>query len=452
MKLVAKDGPFVGEVELPVSKSIANRYLIISALAPPPTPPRKGGEQAPLPSASPQRGESVLRTKVGGMHQLSPLKGGVPRSGEGVFYSPPLEGLGEVILPEDVRILLEALNSNSSEINIGMAGTAMRFLTAFCAVQEGRTVVLTGAERMKQRPIAELVDALRKLGTEIDYLENEGFPPLRTTGKKLKGGEVEIPASVSSQFISALMMVGPTMENGLQIHLAGRVLSKPYIELTADCMRNCGVDVRFEGNSISIPPSEYRIPKLKIESDWTSASYFYALAAARPNSKLLLKGLKINSPQGDSILADLFAEMGVSSVQKQNGVEIWSLEKVDFPTDIDFTDHPDLAQTFAFLAATLGKPLILTGLDNLRLKETDRVKAMKWELKKLGISVSVRGDSMTISGSIASSKAKVKTYNDHRMAMSAAVLSTIIPTEIEEPEVVRKSFPGFWDNFNRWVD
>ncbi len=297
---------------------------------------------------------------------------------------------------------------------------------------------------MKQRPIAELVDALRNLGGEIDYLENEGFPPIKISGKKLKGGEVQIPASISSQFISALMMVGPTMENGLQILLTGKVLSKPYIELTADCMRDCGVDVTFEGNTISIPSTQYRIPKLRIETDWTSASYFYALAAARPNSKLLLKGLRIDSSQGDSILADWFGEMGVTSVQKENGVEITSTGMVDFPLYIDFTDHPDLAQTFAFLAATLGKPLVLIGLDNLRLKETDRVKAIKQELKKLGSSVSVRGDSISISGSISVSSADIRTYNDHRMAMSAAVLATRIPVEIDNPEVVAKSFPDFW--------
>lgn len=389
MKLVGKDGPFNGEVELPVSKSIANRYLIISALA---------GRQFDLPES----------------------------------------------LPEDVLILQEALSSNLSEVNIGMAGTAMRFLTAYYSVQEGRTIVLTGAERMKQRPIAELVDALRKLRAEIEYLENEAFPPLKITGKKLKGGDVEIPASISSQFISALMMIGPTMENGLQIHLKGKVLSRPYIELTADCMRKCGIEVEFDGNSISIPPSEYQLPKVEIESDWTSASYFYALAAARPNSKLLLKGLKIDSSQGDSILMDWFGKMGVISTQEENGVEISSSEKINFPTELDFTAHPDLAQTFAFLAAALGKSLKLTGLDNLRLKETDRIAALKTELKKLGMSVLVEGNTMNVSGSVSVEKAIIKTYNDHRMAMAASVLSTVLQIEIENPDVVAKSFPDFW--------
>jgi len=397
MKLHLPSGPLVGEIDLPISKSIANRYLIISALA----------ENSP----------------------------------------PEKEGLGEVNTPEDVRILQEALNSDSSEINIGMAGTAMRFLTAFYAVQEGKTVVLTGAERMKQRPIAELVEALRSVGADIDYLENDGFPPLKVKGKKTSGGKVEISASVSSQFVSALMMIGPTMEHALQIHLTGKVLSKPYIELTADCMRNSGAEVKLDGNSIFIQPSAYKSTDVNIEADWTSASYFYALAATRPNSKLLLKDLNLNSSQGDSILAEWFNEIGVVSKQKKNGVEITSSEVLDFPEELDFTNHPDLAQTFAFLTVTLSKPLRLVGLDNLRLKETDRVTALKTELEKLCVSVSVEGNSMNISGAISVKKVAVKTYNDHRMAMSAAVLSASIPVEIETPDVVAKSFPGFWSAF-----
>jgi 3-phosphoshikimate 1-carboxyvinyltransferase len=392
MRLQLPSGPLMAEIDLPISKSIANRYSIISALA---------GDKLLLPDS----------------------------------------------LPEDVRILQEALTSNSSEVNIGMAGTAMRFLTAYYAVQEGRMIVLTGADRMKQRPIGELIDALTILGAEIEYMQEEGFPPLRIKGKKLKGGEVEIPASISSQFISALMMIGPMTENGLQILLTGKVLSKPYIALTADCMRKCRVKVEFDGNSITIPHSKYQVEELNIEADWTSASYFYALAAARPNSNFMLKGLNLNSQQGDSILAEWFNLMGVASEQKENGVEISSSAEINPPTELDFTNHPDLAQTFAFLAVTLGKSLRLTGLDNLRLKETDRVLALKTELEKLGILVSVEGNSMNISGSVSIKEATIKTYNDHRMAMSASVLSALIPVEIESPEVVAKSFPDFWSAF-----
>ena len=389
MKLVAPNGPLNGVVQLPISKSIANRLQIISALA---------DEEISL-------GESI---------------------------------------PEDVKVLRNALNSDSSEINIGMAGTAMRFLTAYYSVQEGKEVVLTGDERMKQRPIGELVEVLRLLGADIHYVEKAGFPPLKIKGRKLKGGEVEMSASVSSQFISALMMIGPLVENGLQLRLNGKVLSKPYIELTADCLRNCSVEVRCEGNLILVPSGKYDFPKLEIEADWSAASYFYALAAARPNSKLLLKGLKLDSSQGDSIQADWFKKMGVSSVQKESGVEISSSEELDFPEELDFIDNPDLAQTFAFLSATLGKELKLTGLDNLRLKETDRVAALKTELEKLGISVSVDGNTMTVSGSISAKEVRIETYNDHRMAMSAAVMSAVSEMEIENSAVVIKSFPTFW--------
>ncbi len=413
MKLVAPNGPLTGEIELPISKSIANRYQIIAAIA----------------------------TSIRGQNRSAsspPLKGGVSRlkSGRGGF------------LPEDVRVLYDSLNSESAEINIGMAGTAMRFLTAFYSIQEGKTVTLTGDERMKQRPISELVDALRSLGADIEYMENEGFPPLRISGKRLKGGKVGISASVSSQFVSALMMIGPIMENGIEIKLQGKILSKPYIELTRWCMQNCGAHVLVNENIISIPHANYKISELNLESDWSAASYFYAMAAAKPGSKLLLKGLRLGSAQGDSILAEWFIEFGVFSIQTKNGVEITSfgLADMDVPFELDFTHHPDLAQTFAFLAVTLGKELKLTGLDNLRLKETDRVDALKIELEKLGVSVLVDGNSMTVSDSISAESVNIRTYNDHRMAMSAAVgaYGNTPLLEIEKPEVVEKSFPTFW--------
>lgn len=412
MRLQLPPGPLSGEIDLPISKSVANRYLILAALASP---------------------------RV----TLNLFQGLKPKMLKRVQHDQKEN------LPEDVQVLQSALNSSSSEINIGMAGTAMRFLTAFYAVQEGETIVLSGAERMKQRPIGELVGALSQLDAEIEFLGENGFPPLRINGKKLNGGLVNISSSTSSQFVSALMMIGPMMENGLQINLEGKVLSRPYIDLTADCMRNCGADLRVEENSISIKSGAYKIPEMSIESDWSSASYFYALAAARPNSKFLLKGLQLDSRQGDSVLAKWFSEIGVVSIQKQNGVEIESGNEIQLSQNIDCTGNPDLAQTFAFLAATLGQPLKLTGLDNLRLKETDRVEALKTEIEKLGVSVMVEENSMTVSGEISVQEAHINTYNDHRMAMSATVLATIIPTEIESSEVVAKSFPEFWDSFTK---
>lgn len=400
MKLTAPTGPLVGEVQLPISKSIANRYLIISALA---------EKQMQLPDS----------------------------------------------VSTDVSVLQNALSSNSTSINIGMAGTAMRFLTAYYSVQEGKEFVLTGDDRMKQRPIRELVIALSQLGADISYLETEGYTPLKIRGKKLIDGSIEMSASVSSQFISALMMVAPTMQDGLEINLKGKSLSKSYMELTGNCMRQCGINVKFEKDVIFIPNGKYQIPTLKIETDWSAASYFYAMAAAKPNSKLLLKGLNLNSPQGDSILTTWFENLGVSSIQKENGVEISSTGIVDFPTEIDFTDSPDLAQTFAFLAAAMGKEVKLTGLDNLRLKETDRVAALQTELQKLGLTTFVSENSLQINGSTSTEKAAIKTYNDHRMAMSAAVLSCVGADgntpfiEIENPNVVEKSFPEFWKELEK---
>ena len=276
MKLVASKRPMTGEVELPVSKSIANRLQIISALA---------GTKIPFPDS----------------------------------------------VPEDVKVLRDALQVTTTEVNVGMAGTAMRFLTAYFSIIQERQVLLVGEKRMYKRPIEDLVEVLQLLGAEISYLDKYGFPPLYIHGKTLLGGTINMSASVSSQFVSALMMISPKMKNGLTILLEGKVLSRPYIELTADCMRQCGIDVRFEGNAIRIPAGKYHVPNLEIEADWSAASYFYAMAAARPNSKVLLKGLKLNSNQGDSILAFWFQKMGVSSVQKENGVEIQTGEEINLP-------------------------------------------------------------------------------------------------------------------------
>jgi 3-phosphoshikimate 1-carboxyvinyltransferase len=349
MILTPSDRPFRGEVDLPISKSIANRYLTISAIA---------GKTFSLPDG----------------------------------------------LPQDVQVLKDALNSASAEVNVGMAGTAMRFLTAFYAIQNNKETILIGDYRMSQRPISELVNALKELGADISCVKQEGYPPLRIRGKELTGEEVSVSGSVSSQFVSALMMIAATMKDGLKIKLTGSVLSKSYIELTAKCMSKSGVNVMFENDVISIPSAEYQLPSLQIESDWSAASYFYAMACTKPKSRLLLKGLKLNSDQGDSIVSKWFEPLGVSSVQKENGVEISSSGTISFPSTVGFKNNPDLAQMFAFLAATLGEKLELTGLDNLRIKETDRIAALKTELEKLGVSVMVDGNSMTVSGKVSIQK------------------------------------------------
>ena len=390
MKLVGPKNSLVGEVELPVSKSIANRLLILGALS---------RSQVTLPQS----------------------------------------------LPEDVKVLQEALSSHSATIYTGMTGTAMRFLTAYFSVQEGKEVILTGDARMKQRPISELVNALRTLGADISYLENDGFPPLKISGKALERGQVSVNGSVSSQFVSALMMIGPYFKNGLKLQINGDVLSRPYIKLTADCMRKCGVEVELSDYLVSIPTGKYSVENIEIESDWSAASYFYALTCAKPGSRIMLKGLRLDSAQGDSILKEWFEPLGVISTQLENGVEIVSSGIVEFPVEIDFKANPDLAQTFAFLAATLGKELKLTGLDNLRIKETDRIAALQSELEKLGLEVLVSENTLHLKGTITVEAITIETYNDHRMAMSASLLSCLIPTKILNSEVVKKSFPEYWD-------
>ncbi len=396
MKLVAPSTPLRGEVELPVSKSIANRFQIIAALA---------GKNISFPDSA----------------------------------------------PEDVITLRNALAATTTEVNVGMAGTAMRFLTAYFSIVEERQVLLVGNSRMYKRPIEDLVKALQLLGAGVSYLEEYGFPPLSINGKNLLGGTINMSASVSSQFVSALMMIACKMKSGLTINLNGKVLSRPYIELSASCIRQCGIDVHFNGNTIRISSGEYKIPTLNIEADWSSASYFYSLICANPKSKLLLKGLNLNSIQGDSIISEWFKPLGVSSTQKENGVEIYSSGDIDFPLEMDFKNNPDLAQTFAFLAACLGKELKLTGLDNLRLKETDRISALRTELEKLGLEVLVADNSLEVRGAIKVDSVTIQTYNDHRMAMSAVVLSNRMELEILNPEVVCKSFPAFWNELSRVV-
>ncbi|MGB0918101.1 MAG: 3-phosphoshikimate 1-carboxyvinyltransferase, partial [Flavobacteriales bacterium] len=300
MRLSVLKKPLVGEVELPISKSIANRDLIIAAIAK----------------------QSIL----------------LPEQ-----------------LPEDVRILQASLKSNATEVNVGMAGTAMRFLAAYFSAGQNNEVLLTGNQRMKQRPIGLLVDALKDIGADVSYTEKNGFPPLKIKGLDLAGGEVQISTEVSSQFVSALMLIAPSMKNGLTIRLVGKVLSKPYIQLTATCMRNAGVNVEFYADRISIPKGKYQVQNVLIEADWSSASYLYALACVKPGSKLLLRGLKLNSPQGDTVLADWFKPLGVTSIQKETGVEISSGGVLNYPKEIDFSSSPDLAQTFAFLTAALGE-------------------------------------------------------------------------------------------------
>ncbi len=338
-------------------------------------------------------------------------------------------------------------------LDVGPAGTCFRFLTAFLTIQKG-TYVLTGSERMKQRPIGALVDALRKLGAQIEYQGEEGYPPLHITGKELKpSAPISIDASISSQFITALIMLAPKLKGGLSINLTGKISSRPYLEMTLSLMRKFGIEATFEGNDIHIKEGNYNGPNLEVEGDWSGASYFYGLVAITPGSDLLLKGLQLDSIQGDSGIAVLFEKLGVGSTQESTGVRVVS--KGFQPMDvwqIDFSEIPDTAQTFAVVLAMLRQEAVFTGLESLRIKETDRIKALQIELAKIGWGMVSDDDVHFHLKQVDTAVLDlpiIETYEDHRMAMSFAILGLKKEVQILEPNVVEKSFPDYWDILNK---
>lgn len=358
---------------------------------------------------------------------------------------------------DDTRVLMRALSERSDVIDVMAAGTAMRFATAFFASTEGGHVI-TGTARMRQRPISVLVDALRQLGADIAYVENEGFPPLRIKGKKLVGGELVLPANVSSQYISALLMIAPTLERGLRLHLQGEIISRPYIDMTLQLMANCGAQVEWEdATTIFIAPQPYEPPSdYCVESDWSAASYWYEFVAlsSDKDARVVLPHLFQNSLQGDSRLSDYFLNLGVQTTFTEEGVVLTKGEEVDCGEmlHLDLSRQPDLAQTLVVTCAMLKKPFHFTGLQTLKIKETDRITALRTELLKMGISVGEANDSElfceTYDNKVcANSVVEVATYDDHRMAMAFAPCAYFFPNlRILHPEVVSKSYPAFWED------
>lgn len=357
---------------------------------------------------------------------------------------------------QDTALLQKALASDQAVIDIHHAGTAMRFLTSYFAVQEGRTVTLTGSQRMKERPIHHLVTALRDLGATIDYLENEGFPPLKIQGKKLTKNCVEIPAHISSQFITSLLLVGTTLENGLEIHLTGTITSRPYLEMTVKLIATIiGENITFENNIIRISPTRKALPirNFIVESDWSSASYFYSLAALG-REPIQLNHFKKNSLQGDSALANLYENLFgiITEFSDESTISLSPLEHFPFPERIalDMNDCPDIAQTLCVTASGLKIPFEITVLGTLKVKETDRLVALKNELLKIGTRTEITENSIrSVKFEEAHSCPSIATYNDHRMAMSFAPFCLIAPLEIEHPEVVEKSYPNFWEDLGK---
>jgi 3-phosphoshikimate 1-carboxyvinyltransferase len=346
---------------------------------------------------------------------------------------------------------------NPQIINVHHAGTAMRFLTAYFAIQENREVILTGSSRMKERPIKILVDALRKLGAEISYEENEGFPPIKIKGKKLLQNKVSLPANVSSQYISALLLIAPKLENGLELTLEGEITSVPYIKMTLALLNEIGVKTSFADNNIVVKPQtiNYKPQIISVESDWSSASYFYSIIAlSEIGTEITLSSYKKNSLQGDSSLVEIYKNFGVETVFNNN--QSITISKINVHNSFPFgegwdgANSPDIAQTIAVTCFGLGMDCHLSGLHTLKIKETDRLEALKTELSKLGATISVTNDSLTlVSGSPPLEGLGVATYQDHRMAMAFAPLALKIPIIIEEAEVVSKSYPTFWDDLKK---
>ena len=351
---------------------------------------------------------------------------------------------------DDSEVMQKALKGNQEVVDIHHAGTAMRFLTAYFAVNEGREVILTGSQRMTERPIKVLVEALQQLGAQISYEKEVGYPPIRIKGQKITANKVTIPANVSSQYISALLLVAPKLENGIELTLEGEITSIPYIKMTLALLNEIGIETHFTGNTILIKPltTSPKPQTLTVESDWSSASYFFSLVALSNEASISLSSYKQSSLQGDSALVKIYEQMGVKTHFDENKMTLVKQPNFKFERlNLDLNNTPDIAQTIVVTSLGLGICCHLTGLHTLKIKETDRLEALRIELTKLGAKISVTNDSLTLEATHhINSNVKIATYNDHRMAMAFAPLALKVPIEIENAEVVSKSYPDFWED------
>lgn len=397
-QITAPKSPIYTDIKLPASKSISNRALILKALS---------------------------------------------------NSSFPIENLSDC---DDTRVMVEAFSSKDNIFDIGAAGTSMRFLTAYLSKKPGEWII-TGSERMQQRPINTLVEALNTLGAHIEYLKNQGFPPLKIKGSALDGGDIFLSGGISSQFISALLMIAPTMEKGLTLHLEGNIISVPYIKLTLRMMEQFGVKCDWEGNVIKIFPNEYKPIPYLVESDWSAASYWYSIAALSTDARIELKGLFKDSGQGDSKVADLFMDLGVETEFTKDGVILTKTNRIAKKLFHNFINEPDLAQTFVVTCCMMGVPFLFTGLQTLKIKETDRIEALKAEMKKLGYIITDSQNSiLEWDGERCEPDANpiIATYEDHRMAMAFAPATLKIDNLlIAEPMVVTKSYPYYWEDLRK---
>ena len=365
--------------------------------------------------------------------------------------------IGNLSNSQDTQLLKKALSENTETVDIHHAGTAMRFLTSYYSIMEGKTTILTGSKRMKERPIKNLVAALQDLGVEIEYLENEGFPPLKIKGRKITQTKVNVPANISSQFITSLLLIAGKLENGLDINLVGEVTSRSYIEMTLDILSRFGIKNSFIGNTIKVEPfinNHSSIINYEVESDWSSASYFYSFAALG-RATIHLKSFYKTSTQGDAAIAEIYNEFfGIKTVftESEHKISLQADPDFRFPEKIvlDMNNCPDIAQTLCVTAAALKIPFEISGLGTLRVKETDRLLALYNELKKLGTETEITDSAIKSVGfNEPEENISIKTYQDHRMAMSFAPFCLISELNIEDENVVEKSYPMFWEDLSQ---
>tara|TARA_B100001287_G_scaffold224348_1_gene193694 strand:+ start:241 stop:1446 length:1206 start_codon:yes stop_codon:yes gene_type:complete len=350
---------------------------------------------------------------------------------------------------DDTTHMSDALQSSSNNINIGHAGTAMRFLTSFFSVKKNSIVEIYGSKRMHKRPISILVKSLKKIGAEIEYLENSGFPPLRIIGQKLQSKKIKIDSSISSQFVSSLLLISPKIEGGLEIEMTGKDTSLPYIEMTIDLLKKIGVSVTLEKNIISVSQKvKINSIEITVEPDWSSASYFYSIVSlAEIGYSLELSNFKSYSIQGDKRVSMIFELFGVKTTFLDESIRLEKIAKSEKIINLDLSANPDLAQTIAVTCLALKISCKLTGLHTLKIKETDRIIALENEIKKFNVFPNVTNESIEFNASKAMFKTtKILTYEDHRMAMAFACLAVKTNVEIEDCGVVSKSYPEFWDH------
>ena len=357
--------------------------------------------------------------------------------------------LANVSNSDDTIAMKSGLASENEVVDIGHAGTSMRFLTAYYSSLEHQEKILTGSPRMQERPIGILVDALRQLGADIRYLKNEGYPPLLIKGKRLTASEVRLSANISSQYITALMLIAPSLPHGLRIQLEGKITSVPYIEMTLSLLHQIGIEATFSGQLIQVfPKKNIAQTTHAVESDWSSASYYFSITALAKDANLALLTYKENSLQGDRVLMDIYEQLGVKSMIKNNTLYLQKKALRSQQVKLDLSDAPDLAQTIAVSCYGLGVACDLTGLHTLKIKETDRLVALQNELRKLGATIEITAHSLHLQKRTNSIRPNVliETYHDHRMAMAFAPLALLVPIRIQDPKVVSKSYPGFWED------